>query len=1640
MELKFKKNATIDTRYQILEQIGEGGMSVVFRARDRKKKHDVAIKFLKQGVTSSYIEDVIRFKREIEAVSQLSHTNIVKIYSSGEYKNIPYIVMESIPGQSLSEKLEQQKSFGTKETIDIIKQLTEALDYVHGRGILHRDLKPGNIMLVKKGKGNVTKLLDFGVAFIMELGHLKGEEEVVGTFGYMSPEATGIVNKRIDERSDLYSLGIIFYQLLTGELPFRAKETSKMLHQQVAVMPTKPGKVRTGISSELEEMVMKLLFKEPELRYQSAKGLLYDVQRFQKGERGFIIGEKDQKVKISYQTRLVGREAEVSRMQKLFNKARDGQGSVCLIGGEPGVGKSRLLEEMRSYCYEENGLFIGGRCLDQENKTPYQPFRDTINGYIKHLERLGKKEKETEIKRIKNILGDLGEIVIRLNGNMSEVLGEVPQLVKLDPERENQRFLMVASNFFCHLVGETTACLIYIDDLQWADEGTLRLLEEIAGKVKNSNLLIIGAFRDNEVDEKHSLTRVKNEAETGGYALEEIIIKSFTYDRMNRMVASLLGERESKAHELTRYVMRKSRGNPFFAISILRELVEEKGLIWKEGYWDADWKRIARIPVSANMIDIILKRIEDLTQKQSEILYLSSVIGREFEIDLLYPLVEMPKEDVVRIVDDAISMQLIQESLERGKKIFVHDKIRDAFYQKIGKKRRQALHLKIAKAIEELNKKNIESVVFELAHHYTEGGDKRKSLEYVIPAAEKAKVNYANEDAIRYYQIGIDLLEKKGKKGKEEWIQAKEGLSAVYLTIGRNDEAIDLCRELLHLKKKPVEKARIYRKIGTAYFKKGDWEKCEDNLANGLLLIGEKIPRKKIEIIISLTKEIITHLLHNLFPFIFVRKGIKNIKEEDKEIVWINIPLNWMYILSDISKFICNVLRMLNISESRIGKSKELGISFGGYAALLMAIPIFKLSIKYHKKAIALRKELNDEWGLAQSLQFMGYGYSWKAEYPKAIEVFTLAQEKFERMGDMWELGMIIQGFGLLYRLMSDYAKGVNYLTQYLEISRRLKDVYGESSALANISLANIEMGNFDIANKVGREALSVSKKNKVWFIYCSSSVVHGYLKYEEGKYQEAIKLLERAKELYLNNNFIKDYIVYLYPYLADSYIMRYYNEDTRTKNKILLKRDMKQIKKICKESHKHTKAWPAHYGVTWRVCGKYYALIKKKTKAENCFKKSIKHLKNTYRQYEMAKSYYEYSNFLDIMGKKEEAMKNRETALTVFKTIGAKKYIKECSQALGLKEEKEATEEVSPQDRLKVERRMTTVLGTSRYLSSILNLDELLEKIMDKTMELVGAERGILLLYPDERGKKKELEIRVVRNVEKGQLKGEAFISSQSIIEKVEKETKPVIVEDAGTDTVLKGQSSVVKYGLKSVLCAPIMARGNMLGVIYLDNRLVTGLFSQEDLMVLDLISGQAGVSIENARLYQRAITDGLTGLYNRIFFDNYLIKSVDEALRYGKALSLMIIDIDHFKRFNDDYGHQAGDLVLIEVTDLIQENVRKSDIAARYGGDEFVVIMPETDLEGAENLAGKLCKEAEGLKMSYRVGKRVEELNVTLSIGVAQLGEGENRLEFVERADESLYKAKESGRNCVFVFGKRGIRRPTRIKRKTRSRRKHK
>ncbi|MCK4906115.1 MAG: protein kinase [Spirochaetes bacterium] len=1499
-------NKTINKKYKIIGNIGEGGMSKVYLARNIHDEKKVAVKFLKTGTISDRIEDLIRFRGEAAIISVLKHPNIVKILEIGEYQKKHYIVMEYLNGESLSDKILHNRKFKVDDAVEIVKQICKALAYIHGLDIIHMDLKPGNIII----NSNV-KLIDFALAQIKEFTQIKNTDEIVGTFSYMSPEQSGTVKSEVDQRSDLYSLGIIFYQMLSGKLPYRGKSISSIIHQHISKTPIPLDKGNREIPEIIQMIVKKLMEKDPDKRYQSTKGLLSDLIRFEKGDRSFNLDLLNISIKLTYKTKLVGIDDKLKKIKRLFDHSLEKNGSACLISGEAGCGKTRLSEELHTYVSSNGGNFISGKCFSSENPEPYAPFKDALNIYINRFNRYSENKKKKIIGKIKSRTGNLGEAILKLNPMLKTIIGKTPPLVKLEPERENERFLMVVSKFFQALGAAENGLVLKLQDLQWADEGSIEILSFILDNINNIPLFLIGTYRDNEVKPGGRLSGLITTAKSQPKSsvkqkkFHKIHLDLFNKKEMNSFVSDMLRDKQENIQEISHFVFRKSKGNPFFATELIKQLILNSAIFYKRNRWHINKPVLKKTQVSELIADILLNRIKNLNRVQKIILSYSAVIGKKLDISLLYTLftnskkkrIYFSKERIKEAIDDAVSLQLLEKNnQDRGNSLFIHDRIKEAFYKNIKLKKRRQLHLQIAGALENINKtalkKDIQNceVLFDLAHHYIEAKAPEKSLEYSYQAGIKSKNNYANENAVKYFTIARNILLRSGDKTSKMWIKCTEHLGEIYLTTGNNDKAIRIFNEILDLMQTKTQKANIYRQISSGYFKKGDLKNCEYYGRIALKLLGERVPKTKIILILSMIKETFLHILHSVFPGVFLKK--KNTANSEKRlrqtlIIQTYNSLSWSYVLSDTWNFIRTVLRMLNISESRIGKSKELAMSMGFYAAGCMAIPLFSRSLKYHIRALKIKNELGDEWGSAQSLQFLGYLFEWKADFHRSIDYFSKSLDIFKKIGDTKETTMSQNGLVSNYYNLSDYKKTLDIGIEYLDYCKNSLDKFGIGDSYNNFSKCYIAMGDFNNAEKYARQALKISNEKNMSLNYCISNTYLGVVNIKRKNHDTALKYLNIAKDVFKKNKLLKQYSVFLYFYLAQAYIQKYRESPN---SKVILKK----IKKTCRSGIKKSKPWPTHYPVALRTMANYFALIDKSKKAEKLFIEAISLCRKRNLQYDLAKSLYDYGLFLKYKGREIDTMFNLEYAYKIFKGIDSKLFLQKTGDLLGIKEEHRAI------DRLKDKQKLISLIKVSQNISSILNLNDLLKQIISKAIEVTGAQRGHLFIVND---KTKKLEIKASTSPLNGKIKH----YSTNIVEQTFKTHKAIITTNAEIEKEYKQFNSIVEYGLKSILCIPIIRHKKLIGVFYIDNYLSSGVFSDEDVELLNVFMVQAAIAIENAIVYSKI--DNLNKNLELEILDHKktgkkLLKARDQLAKRVDTLEGFLPICSFCKKIRDDDG----------------------------------------------------------------------------------------------------------------------------------------
>ncbi|MBU2509683.1 protein kinase [bacterium] len=1483
----------INNRFQLKEKLFDGRTSNLWLAYDVRDRNDVAVKILKRKTNTRHIEDVIRYKNIVLNVSTINHPNIVKIIELGEIDDHQSLVMEFIYGKNL-QKIIQENSvenlspFSTETTIKTIVQIASAMDFFHSKGIIHRDIKPGNIMAEGFENRNLEKctikIIDFGLSDIRGIIEFSDSKDIVGTFGYMSPEQLGVTSFDTDERSDLYSLGVIFYELITGKKPFLGSDIHSLIHQQIAKIPEAPSAFRE-LPDIYDRIINKLLEKEPTKRYQSAKGLLYDLNKLQNDEFSFVPGMKDRVVRLDFHTGFIGRKNEVNLLENELEKALEGNGSMCLISGEAGTGKTRLAEEMREILYSRKRLFLAVKCFPGENKKPYEPFKDILTQYLKHFSKKSNVEKTSRIGYLNNINKGFSEIIVQLNPQMKEIIKNTTPLVQLEKEREEDRYITAVSHFILSLSKAEEGLVLFFDDIQWSDNGTMAILKNILENISNYPLLLIATHRDKVPKTEEENNNLFKSPTQKPYPLTKIQLKPFDLTLIKEFIKEVLHvDTDRTADEIARYVSQASSGNMFFAIRIINQLLDEKALIADQNNtYHIDHSILKQINIPSSVLEIVMNRISLLSTKENEILSYASIIGKKFNIDFLFSLHKKSysKSEIVNIVDKAISLHLLKYDLNDKRMLyFSHDRIQEAFYTRNDEKTRKALHLHIGATLEEIYDIELEHSVkecpalFDLANHFINGGQIEKAFYYSYPAGVKARENYANNEALSYLLKSLEYLEQLKPGENSEGIKINILLAEIYLTRGNYDEAINRCNTVLSETINIEKKISVYKLICQTYFKKGDWENCETFGKIGLKLLDENLPVKKLPLFLSIGKELFLRLLYWILPAIFILKKENNQSDKEKAIIWFYYNLGWSYVFSDQLKFFRAILRMVNISESKIGKSNELAMSWAGVGSVLMSIPFFNWANRYFQKALDLQKEIKDEWGFAQTLQFLGVFHQWKADYQKGIEYFDESIRRLEEMGDFMEIGVVQNNLILNHLLLSNYDAAESITYSFLEFSQKSNDMYGICTNLNTLASVIFEKGDYENAKKYYLESITLAKKNNIWFMYCASSLEYSEVLLANGEVNSALEHILIAEELFNKHTFMKQYIIKIYHVMAEILIAKYKNENHQLNN-AERRKQLRQIKKYCNQSLSQTKRWKTYHTGALRANAKYYALLDKPTTVNKLYKQAIEFAKSISRDYALALSYFDYAMFFKQQKSDDKAAEYFLKSYDTFRKIGANGNAARVRQYCHVSG-KEQTESLGMLlENLKLNKRITSLEQLSKDIVSNLSLQIVLERAVSTLVEITIAERGYIILND-----KNDLRVAASKIMNEENL--ERY--SENIIRKVLQHQKPVITTNAAEDNDYSEFRSVQINELKSILCIPVKSENSVLGVCYLDNSLSSGVFDTSDIKNIESLVNFIAFVLLNAHKKQE--NKDKNKVLSQQFFEEYNISKRE------KEIILLMID----------------------------------------------------------------------------------------------------------------------------------------------------
>ncbi|MEG4346638.1 AAA family ATPase [Microcoleus sp. A003_D6] len=787
--------------YDITEQLYSGSRTLVYRARRTADQQPAVIKVLREEHPT--FSELVQFRNQYTIAKHLSSIGIIQAYSLEPYRNGYALVMEDFGGISLRQ-FALGKPLGLNVFCPIALQISDILHDLYLNRIVHKDIKLANILINPDTKQ--VKLIDFSIASLLprETPEIQSPNILEGTLAYLSPEQTGRMNRAIDYRSDFYSLGVTFFELLTGQLPFGSSDPMELVHCHLVKQPPSIHSLNPAIPPILSEIVAKLMAKNAEDRYQSALGLKHDLELCltQSQEKGnyarFTLGQRDISDRFLIPERLYGREAAVVEVLSAFNRVSEGKTELLLVAGFSGIGKTAVVNEVHKPIVRQRGYFIKGK-YDQFNRNiPLSAFVQALRDLMGQLLSESDEQLLQWKNCILNALGENGQVAIEAIPELERIIGKQPPVPELSGSAAQNRFNFLFQKFIGVFATKEHPLVMFLDDLQWADSASLSLMQVLMSQSEIGYLLLIGAYRDNEVSPAHPVMLTLGEIQKAEAIVNTLTLVPLNQANVHRLIADTLTCSAEMALPLTELIYQKTQGNPFFTAQFLKALYEDKliSFDWGAGYWQCDVSQVRSLALTDDVVEFMAIQLQKLPEATQNVLKLAACIGNQFDLDTLAIVSEQSETEAAANLWKALQEGLILPLSEiykfyqadghresgignRYESIpspithsplltykFLHDRVQQAAYSLIPEAQKGITHLRIGQLllggtrIEEREEKvfKIVSQLNQGSHLITKESQREELTQLNLMAAQKAKVSTAYAAAKKYLAKGLELL------------------------------------------------------------------------------------------------------------------------------------------------------------------------------------------------------------------------------------------------------------------------------------------------------------------------------------------------------------------------------------------------------------------------------------------------------------------------------------------------------------------------------------------------------------------------------------------------------------------------------------------------------------------------------------------------------------------------------------------------------------------------------------------------------------------------------------------------------------------------------------------------------------------
>jgi PAS domain S-box-containing protein len=1418
-------------------------------------------------------------KTSLGCVERLEHEYALKAELDADWAARPVLLTHCSDRLTLvledpgSEPLDRLlgRPLDVSQFLGIAIPLAGALRQVHERGLIHRDIKPANI-LVDSASGGVW-LTGFGIASRLPREHQPPAppEVIAGTLAYMAPEQTGRMNRSVDSRSDLYALGVTFYEMLTATLPFKAADPMEWVHCHLARQPVPPHERAPSVPAPLSAIVMKLLVKTAEERYQTAAGVAADLRRCLAewevtGRIGpFPLGAQDVSDRLLIPEKLYGRESEIDTLIASFDRVvANGTLEFVLVSGYSGIGKSSVVNELHKVLVPPRGLFASGKFDQYKRDIPYATLAQAFQSLVCSLLSQSGTELGQWRDSLSEALGPNGQLIVNLVPELELVIGKQPPVADLPPQDTQNRFQMVFRRFLGVFARKEHPLVLFLDDLQWLDTATLDLLEHLVTHSEVRHLLLLGAYRDNEVSPSHPLLRTLEAIRKAGARVKEIVLEPLGLDDVGQLVADALRSEPERVGPLAQLVQVKTGGNPFFAIQFFTALAEEGLLAFDpiRGAWQWNMDRIRAKSFTDNVVDLMAGKLKRFSATTQEALKQLACLGNVTETATLILVQEEKEGTVHEALWEAVHAGLVVRQGSAYK--FLHDRIQQAAYSLIPDAQRAEVHLRIGRALlSNMVEDQLAEHLFDVANQFNRGAallvdrdEKAQVATINLRAGRKAKASTAYASACTYLSTGMTLLSREGWKSRYElaFSLGLERAECEYLN-GNHDEAKELISELLARAASKIDKAAAYRLKIELHVLNSENPKGVESALECLRLFGIEMPAHPTREQVDAEYEKVWNSLGE--------RSIENLIDlplmtdpEMRTAMGVLTVLFAPAYFTDINLVRLHLCHMLNVSM-KYGTTDASTHAYAWFGTTLgSAYRRYSEGYRFGKLACDLVEKHKFLAYRARTYFSMEMVVLWTKPIGIALDYIRAAFRAGVDGGDLniacfscnhTITDLLLRGDHLdEVWLESERGLDVVRKVQFRDVidvivsqQRFIENMRGRTASFSTFSDAQFDEKAFEAQLTEDRMATMV---DWYWILKLQARFI-------SGDYEAAIAAAQKAKALlWASDAHIQLLDYYYYGALAVAAAYETVPPVRQREWYSLLTAHREQLRE-----------WSENYPPTFvdkyaLVSAEIARLEARDAEAMRLYEQAIRSardhgfVQNEGVAHEVAARFYAARGFDTIA---HAYLREARRCYLRWGAFGKVRQLEQLHPHL-----RDAPVPASPTTIIgaPVERLdVGTVLKAAQAVSGEIVLGDLIKTLLRIAVEHAGAERGLLILFPGD-------EPRIAAEATTGRSKVEVTLLQtalssaelpESVLQTVIRTRESVILDDVLAQNPFSADEYLCQKPARSVLCLPLVKQAKLIGVLYLENSLASHVFTAARISVLELLASQAAISLENARLY---------------------------------------------------------------------------------------------------------------------------------------------------------------------------------------------